>query len=88
MKDDDLSMTLLLLLTDLDEYEGGGTALFGPKSGQEKPLVLARPPAGTLLVWGTRMFHEALPVTEGMRSVLVGSFQMKRDSSSGENSSH
>ena len=80
---DGLSMTFLMLLTDVKDYQGGGTKLYGPDPERQEHIKV-RPPAGTLLLWATDMMHEALPITKGMRSVFVGSFQMIPEGEMGE----
>ena len=41
------------------------------------PEVVAKPQAGTAMIWGATLQHMALPVTKGTRSVYVGSFNLK-----------
>ena len=43
------------------------------------PESIAKPPAGTAIIWGATLQHMALPVTKGKRAVYVGSFDLKED---------
>ena len=81
---DGMQVTLLVILND--EYEGGGTAFFAEndhedQETQEQSLdyVVARPSAGTAVIWGGNLLHMALPVTKGMRAVYVGSFDLDKE---------
>jgi len=87
---DGMQLTLLAILND--GYEGGGTAFFasptddddhdegGARDDGDGPsrlyAAVARPSAGTAMIWGGDLLHTALPVTEGMRAVYVGSFDL------------
>jgi hypothetical protein len=81
---DGMQLTLLVVLND--GYEGGGTAFYAQEASEqvwgtdrgEEPDRVARPPAGTALIWGGNLWHMALPVTEGMRAVYVGSFDLEK----------
>lgn len=87
---DGMELTLLVVLTD--EFEGGGTAFYrnldlthddldvtdmSNESHTMQPEIVAKPPAGTAMIWGATLQHMALPVTKGTRSVYVGSFDLK-----------
>lgn len=83
---DGMDLTLLVVLSDA--FEGGGTAFFrDPDQEQHRegaesvdsaePAIIAKPPAGTAMIWGGMLQHMALPVTKGMRAVYVGSFDLK-----------
>ena len=116
------AVTILLALSDYPEdYQGGGTEIFGPDklkarktfdhTGSDHNVilpsedhddntntdsevsdhnvvttkggnVLVHPKAGTAMIWGTNMFHRALPIlaNSGMRAVWVGSFELKKKS--------
>lgn len=88
---DGMELTILVVLTD--EFEGGGTAFFRDLdlshddlevanmsniSHSLQPESIARPPAGTAMIWGGTLQHMALPVTKGTRTVYVGSFDLKK----------
>lgn len=78
---DGMQLTLLVVLND--SFEGGGTAFFREAAERlwgedrsDRPDRVARPPAGTAMIWGGSLWHMALPVTTGMRAVYVGSFDL------------
>ena len=90
---DGMELTILVVLTDETEFEGGGTAFFrdldlthddievanmSNASHSLEPESVARPIAGTAMIWGGTLQHMALPVTEGTRAVYVGSFDLKK----------
>ena len=69
---DGMHMTLLVVLED--QFEGGGTAFY--EKEVVEPACIEKPPAGTAMLWSSDLLHMALPVTKGMRSVFVGSFDL------------
>ena len=76
---DGMHMTLLVVLED--QFEGGGTAFYESAEDKEEqfsiqPSCIEKPPAGTAMIWSSDLLHMALPVTKGMRSVFVGSFDL------------
>lgn len=80
---DGMQLTLLVVLND--SYTGGGTGFFSEEAAErlwgegrrsDGPDCVARPPAGTAMIWGGSLWHMALPVTTGMRAVYVGSFDL------------
>mmetsp|Transcript_23384 Transcript_23384/g.28726 ORF Transcript_23384/g.28726 Transcript_23384/m.28726 type:complete len:269 (-) Transcript_23384:447-1253(-) len=77
---DGMQLTLLVVLND--SFEGGGTAFFSQAAETlwadrtDRPDRVARPPAGTAMIWGGNLWHMALPVSTGMRAVYVGSFDL------------
>jgi len=93
-----MDLTLLVVLTDPTEFDGGGTAFYrdldlshddlrglletadddhmSNASHSLEPEVVARPGAGTAMIWGGALQHRALPVTRGTRAVYVGSFNL------------
>lgn len=92
---DGMDLTLLVVLTDSNEFEGGGTAFYrdldlvhedlegdddlasmSNASHSLDPESIARPDAGTAMIWGGTLQHMALPVTKGTRAVYVGSFNL------------
>ena len=64
----DLSFTLFL--SDPRDYEGGALLLDGLDGERE-----ARPPAGSVLVYGTGALHRVTPVTRGERLACLGWIQ-------------
>mmetsp|Transcript_21830 Transcript_21830/g.47444 ORF Transcript_21830/g.47444 Transcript_21830/m.47444 type:complete len:271 (-) Transcript_21830:268-1080(-) len=81
---DGMSITLLVILSDAED--GGGTAFYlnDPEeeiNADDKPNLtperIERPAEGTALIWGPTLQHSAMPVTSGMRSVYVGSFDLE-----------
>lgn len=81
---DGMQLTLLVVLND--SFEGGGTAFFSGAAEtmwadrSDKADRVARPPAGTAMIWGGSLWHMALPVSTGMRAVYVGSFDLTENS--------
>eukprot|EP00563_Minutocellus_polymorphus_P002406 CAMPEP_0181034940 /NCGR_PEP_ID=MMETSP1070-20121207/8066_1 /TAXON_ID=265543 /ORGANISM="Minutocellus polymorphus, Strain NH13" /LENGTH=292 /DNA_ID=CAMNT_0023112483 /DNA_START=117 /DNA_END=995 /DNA_ORIENTATION=+ len=89
---DGMDLTILVVLAD--EFEGGGTAFYrdldlshddieevanmSNVSHSLEPESVARPRAGTAMIWGGTLQHMALPVTKGTRAVFVGSFDLKK----------
>ncbi|CAB9502354.1 expressed unknown protein [Seminavis robusta] len=85
---DGMQLTLLVVLNDA--FEGGGTAFYAHGDHEEEDNAdtisnnndekefdrWVSPPAGTAIVWGADLLHMALPVSEGMRAVYVGSFDL------------
>jgi PKHD-type hydroxylase len=61
----DLSFTLFL--SDPEDYDGGGLLVDGLDGERE-----ARPPAGSVVVYGTGALHQVTPVTRGERLACVG----------------
>ena len=57
------TFTYLIPLTD--DFEGGGTRFLYPEQ-------VAKPKAGTLLLFSGQNLHEGLPVTKGTRYVIAG----------------
>jgi hypothetical protein len=84
---DGMQLTLLVMLNDNHMYQGGGTAFFRTSAEENEddqstelaPDSIARPQAGTAMIWGGTLDHMALPVTEGSRAVFVGSFDLKQN---------
>lgn len=83
---DGMDLTLLVVLTD--SFEGGGTAFYrddncikrsnwDENDSPFEPDSIAKPPAGTAIIWGATLQHMALPVKKGKRAVYVGSFDLK-----------
>jgi len=87
---DGMDLTILIVLSD--EFEGGGTAFYRDldlshddldigestnASHSFSPESIALPCAGSAMIWGGSLQHMALPVTKGVRSVYVGSFDLK-----------
>jgi hypothetical protein len=78
-------LTVLVPLSHVSTYGGGGTAFWRHRAEQtstshaggdtlpEPDLVLS-PPAGTALMWAGNVLHAARPVLEGVRMACVSSF--------------
>ena len=74
------SLTLLVSLSPLTDYEGGGTHFYEPAAtpseairGKAVPIATLRQPAGAALLWGGELTHAAAAVTKGRRLVFVAS---------------
>ena len=74
---DNQSLTMLLNLSPVQAYEGGGTAFWARQVAAAPtvlpPTFVLAPPAGSALVFGGRAVHAARPITSGERVVLVAS---------------
>ena len=72
---DNQSLTMLLSLSPVEAYEGGGTAFWARQVAAAPtvlpPTFVLAPPAGSALVFGGRAVHAARPITSGERVVLV-----------------
>lgn len=80
---DGQTLTLLfpLSLDTSQDYQGGGTALWGPNMGPrvEPPTVVWKSEESPkVLLFGGGLMHAGLPVTSGNRVVLVASFSKKK----------
>lgn len=81
---DGQSLTVLVPFSDPDEdFSGGGTAFWSPQDSragarESLPSVVLRPPAGTAMLFGGRVTHMGMEVSEGERVVFVASFSRKR----------
>ena len=75
---DNHHLTVLVPLSGDDDFVGGGTAFYDDSMGtyNDTPLLVARPPSGTAILWGGRARHAALPVANGTRIVYIGSFSL------------
>ena len=75
-------LTVLVPLSPLDAFEGGGTGFWSENAprvggpGGEPSLVL-RPEPGTALLWTGGITHAGLPVRSGKRHVFVCSFNLR-----------
>lgn len=82
--EDRQSLTILLNLSSIDSFCGGGTAFWSqatadelhgrPVRGHGSPSFVLTPPAGTALVFGGSVTHAARVVVSGERAILVASF--------------
>ncbi|CAB9519447.1 expressed unknown protein [Seminavis robusta] len=59
------------------DFKGGGTAFWSqshPIQGMDSPSIVLKPPPGTAMVWGGRVSHKGVRITQGTRVVFVASF--------------
>lgn len=76
---DHLALTILIPLTSVEDFEGGGTGFWAgnravdENPGDEPDLIL-KPSPGSALLFGGDVTHAGMPVSSGVRSVLVCSF--------------
>lgn len=84
------ALTLLLPLSDVEEFGGGGTAFYAHDASlpscramKTAPLRIIRPPAGSALMWGASLIHAGADVTSGRRIVFVASFTPRAASGRG-----
>merc|ERR1712166_301889 len=79
---DHQSLTILLLLSDEQNFTGGGTGFWAKDNRIERsdgPSVVLTPSTGTALLFGERVMHAGQPVLSGERCVLVASFSLNKD---------
>ena len=78
---DNKALTILMPLSSPnDDFQGGGTAFWHqlhPNETRHAPSLTLTPPAGTALLFGGKVSHKGLSVTEGTRVVFVASFSRK-----------
>jgi len=85
---DKQSLTILLALSEADEFEGGGTAFYSDEVvasdqsniadlGDADATMILRPEAGTALCFGGQVVHSGVKVDSGRRMVLVASFSCR-----------
>lgn len=60
-----------------DGDDNGSKDSLGDPVDSTDPESIAKPPAGTAVIWGATLLHMALPVTKGTRAVYVGSFELE-----------
>lgn len=61
----------------LDDEQNSDLGEGAKFAGIIEPDCIAKPPAGTAMIWGATLDHMALPVTKGTRAVYVGSFDLR-----------
>ena len=62
---DNSEFSFVIMLSDVNEYEGGGTHfLYLNKS--------VKPPRGSAVIFSGQNVHEAVPVTSGTRYIVAG----------------
>ena len=76
------ALTVLVPLSPLDAFEGGGTGFWSDEQLQKgwlgvDPTLVLRPERGTAMFWRGHITHGGLPVTSGVRHVLVASFNLR-----------
>lgn len=87
---DKQSLTILLTLSEISEFEGGGTAFYSTTQGDQadeaggqcsltqleetEPTLIFRLAAGSALCFGGQVVHSGVRVTSGQRIVFVASF--------------
>lgn len=78
MHKDHHALSIVIPLSDpRQDFVGGGTAFWNqsnPVQGMDGPSLVLRPPPGTAMIWGGRVSHKGLRITEGRRVVFVASF--------------
>jgi len=78
------TLTVLIPLSPLNSYGGGGTG-FWPSDSEGRPgqsvtapAVVMRPPQGSALLYGGRITHAGMPVETGCRVIFLASFSARR----------
>ena len=80
MHKDHHALSILIPLSSSEndkEFVGGGTAFWNqshPIENMDVPSIILKPPPGTALLWGGRVSHKGMKITQGKRVVLVASF--------------
>ena len=87
--EDKQSLTILVTLSSIDAYDGGGTMFWPngdsmggsesvqPNTEDTDPAFIVRPPAGTALLFGGRVTHAGQTVLSGERGVFVCSLSLQ-----------
>jgi hypothetical protein len=75
-------LTVLVPLSPLDAFEGGGTAFWSERAERVgglggEPSLMLRPEPGTAIFWTGQITHAGLPVISGRRHVFVCSFNLR-----------
>ncbi|KOO36090.1 hypothetical protein Ctob_010989 [Chrysochromulina tobinii] len=75
-------LTVLVSLSPLDAFEGGGTAFWSERAERVgglggEPSLMLRPEPGTAILWTGQITHAGLPVISGRRHVFVCSFNLR-----------
>ena len=82
--EDKMGLTILITLSDSDEFTGGGTAFWRPadfndaRRGRAEPALVLKPPAGSALLFGGEVTHAGRRVESGTRCMFVASFSRKK----------
>jgi hypothetical protein len=80
---DNKALTVLMPLTSpREDFQGGGTAFWSqsyPNETRHAPSLTLSPKAGTALLFGGKVPHKGLHISEGIRVVFVASFSRKAD---------
>ena len=82
--EDKMGLTVLVTLSDGDEFSGGGTAFWRPsdfnsaRRGRAEPALVLTPPAGTALLFGGEVTHAGRRVESGKRCMFVASFSRRK----------
>lgn len=78
MHKDHHALSIVIPLSDpKEDFVGGGTAFWNqsnPVQGMDGPSLVLRPQPGTAMVWGGRVSHKGVRISEGRRVVFVASF--------------
>ena len=89
-QDDETLTALICLSVPEHDFQGGGTVFWEPKkcSSSAAPVVMIRPPAGTVMLFGGTVTHAACAVTAGCRVMAVSSFGKKQQEEEDEPTSY
>ena len=78
MHKDHHALSIVIPLSDpKKDFQGGGTAFWmqsHPVDGMDRPSIVLKPKPGTAMLWGGRVTHKGMPVSDGTRVVIVASF--------------
>lgn len=78
MHKDHHALSIVIPLSDpKKDFHGGGTAFWNqshPIDGMDRPSIVLKPKPGTALLWGGRVSHKGMLISEGTRVVIVASF--------------
>ena len=88
-QDDETLTALICLSVPEHDFQGGGTVFWEPKcSSSAAPVVMIRPPAGTVMLFGGTVTHAACAVTAGCRVMAVSSFGKQQQEEEDEPTSY
>ena len=78
MHKDHHALSIVIPLSDPKvDFQGGGTAFWSqshPMEGMDRPSIVVKPTPGTVMLWGGRVSHKGMNISNGTRVVLVASF--------------
>ena len=81
--EDGYLLTVIILLSPEDSFEGGGTSFFSTSDAENADKVVVRPPRGMAVCFNGDVTHGGSPVTSGTRYLYVASFDLSSSKEEG-----